>query len=235
LICLSVTQEPWLRQLLELQIPSVLADFPIQRPIGSAPDVLYADPMFGYYGAVEHFVSRGLKRIYYVGSYISNPTPSPLMSSDEAHAYRSGKIEIDPDSFLRLSAYRQAMDEFGLPVEDNWICYDWHDAESMLKLADRFAALPEDKRPQAAVCHSIAQAQFLIGALAERDVPFAAAGTTPSPMNGAALNILLDGRWLGETAAALMVSRLQQPNRPQLRVGVPMQLQQSPVGELSMK
>lgn len=225
LMCLSITQEAWLKQVLELDLPTVLVDFPIQRPMSSTADVVYADPLLGHYGAVEHFASCGLKRIAFLGSRITLPTPSPMMTDDEAHAYRAGKFEVDPDSFLRLSACRQAIDEFGLSIQDNWISHEWHHAEAMSAVAARFLSMPENERPQAAICHSIGQAQHLIGAFAEQGHSFAAAGTTSSPAVGAALGILLDGRWLGEAAAALMISRLQQPARPRLRVGVPMQLE----------
>src|SRR6185369_9072436 len=120
LISMCVIEEPWLNQVLDLGIPTVLADFPTQR-LTSRADLAYVDPQVGYRAAVEHFHAGNLKRIFFVGSFIGEPAPSATMSPEEAHAYRAGKKRIDPDSYLRLSAYRQAMDEFGLPVQDNWI------------------------------------------------------------------------------------------------------------------
>jgi DNA-binding LacI/PurR family transcriptional regulator len=224
LISICVIEEPWLNQVLDLGIPTVLADFPTQR-LTSRADLAYVDPQVGYRAAVEHFHAGNLKRIFFVGSFIGEPVPSATMSPEEAHAYRAGKKRIDPDSYLRLSAYRQAMDEFGLPVQDNWIHYEWHHRDSNHALAHSFLALPEKERPEAVVCHSLAQAQFLMEAFAERGLWLHAAGGGDRPSSTSAVSILINGKWLGETAAELMVSRLVRPTRPPLRVGVPMVLE----------
>jgi hypothetical protein len=52
-----------------------------------------------------------------------------------------------------------------------------------------------------------------------------AAGGGDRPSSTSAGSILINGKWLGETAAELMVSRLVRPTRPPLRVGVPMVLE----------
>jgi DNA-binding LacI/PurR family transcriptional regulator len=225
LICLSIIEEPWLNQVLDLGIPTVLADFPTSRLTARA-DLAYVDPQFGFRSAVEHFAKRGLKRIFFVGSHIGVGTPSPTMTPEEAHASRAGKYRIDPDSFLRLSAYRQAMDEFSLPVQDNWIHYQSHDAPAVKDLARSWIALPEDQRPQAVVCHSLAQTQWLMEEFAERGLWLEGAGGSERPSSTAAISILINGKWVGETAAELIISRLSRPTRPPLRVGVPMQLEE---------
>jgi len=225
LICMSIIEEPWLNQVLDLGIPMVLADFPTQRLTARA-DLAYVDPQLGYRAAVEYFHGRGKKRIFFVCSYIGEGTPSPTMTAEEAHAFHGDKKRIDPDSYLRLSAYRQAMDEFGLPVQDNWIHYEWHGSEAVRALVQSLLNLPEKERPEAVVCQSRAQAQFLMEAFAERGLWLETAGGSEKPSSTLALSILINGKWVGETAAELMISRLVRPSRPPLRVGVPMQLEE---------
>lgn len=236
LICVGIIEEPWLKELLDLGIPTVLADFPTQRLTARA-DLAYVDPQLGYRAAVEHFHMLGKKRIFFVGSYIGESTPSPTMTPEEAHAHRAGRKRIDPDSYLRLSAFRQAMDEFGLPIQDNWIHYEWHDVEAVRQLAGTLIALPENERPEAVVCQSMAQAQFLAEAFAERGLWLETAGGSDRGSGTTAIAILINGKWVGETAAELMISRLVRPNRPPLRVGVPMVLEQrnaAPVREAAL-
>jgi hypothetical protein len=82
-----------------------------------------------------------------------------------------------------------------------------------------------NQRPEAVVCHSILQARMLVEIFAEHGLLLHAAGGTETLSTGTAHGIHIDGRKLGEAAAALLLSRLQQPTRPALRVGVPMRFE----------
>jgi DNA-binding LacI/PurR family transcriptional regulator len=222
LATVSVIEENWLRQLLDLRVPAVLVDYLNERLSGSA-DATYLDTFSGFRSAVEHFAGRGIKRIHFVGAYISIPATSAAMSPQEVELYREGKQRIDPDSFLRLSGYRRAMDECGLHSGEDWVHFEWYSKAALRPLAARLLALPEGERPEAVICHGIDQAQALIELFAERGVRLEAAGYSDKPSAGPALAIQTDPARLGEAAATLLISRLQQPNRPTLRVGVPTQ------------
>jgi DNA-binding LacI/PurR family transcriptional regulator len=223
---LSIIEEPWIEELLALKIPTVVVDFPNGR-LEAKTDAVYVDAISGYRSAVEKYASMGLKRIHYVGAYMTVPAPSENMSAEEVRAFQAGKQRVDPDSYLRLSAYRQAMDECGLQVHEDWIHYGWHSKDSAAELTKAFLARPENDRPQAVICHSLMQAQDLMEAFSERGQWLEGAGAHDRlSSGGAAMSIYIDGKRLGEATAALIVSQLQQPGRPPLRVGVPMRLEE---------
>ncbi|MBI3829512.1 MAG: GntR family transcriptional regulator [Planctomycetes bacterium] len=215
-LTVGIIEEWWLEALLALRIPTVLVDFPTQR-FAMQADAVYADPQSAYRSAVDHFIVRGLKRIHFVGANVWDPT-TKITDASRPAGFRFGK-RIDPDSFLRLSAYRQAMDAHGLPVTDASIHFQ---GDEYKETAAKLAALPEDKRPEALVCHSAEQAEHLIGACADRGLSLEAAGAHDRPRAGRALNIRLDTRVMGAVAAEILLSRLKQPERPYLNVGVRM-------------
>ena len=92
--------------------------------------------------------------------------PSVAMTVEEIIAFQAGKQRIDPDSYLRLSAYRQAMDECDLGVGEDWIHYSWSSPQKSQELAQRLAAQPPELRPQAFICHGLKQALYLMEAFA---------------------------------------------------------------------
>jgi DNA-binding LacI/PurR family transcriptional regulator len=224
LACLSIIEEPWLEQVLALGIPTVLVDFQSER-LQSRADQVVVDAMPGYRGAVAHFAAKGHKRIHYLGSYMAIPAPSGDMTLEEVIAFQAGKKRIDPDSYLRLSAYRQAMDECGLSVADDWIHHEWAKPEYLRELARPLAARPADERPQAFICHGYGQAQYLMQAFAELGMWVDCAAACESQSTGPALGIYIDGKRLGEAAAELLTWRLKQPQRMPMRVGVSMLLE----------
>ena len=228
LLSLSIIEEPWLNQVLDLNIPTVLVDFP-NEALGARADLVYVDPLPGYRAAVKHFAAKGLTRIHFVGSIMEAAAPSAEMTPEEVRVFQIGKQRVDPDSYLRLSAYRHGMQECALQVREPWIHFGWHDAASARILFKALMALPESDRPQALICHSVDQAQYLMEVFAEHGMAVEAAGATEKLTTGAALGIHIDGKNLGETAAALLISRLQQPKRRMMRAGVPMrcELQQT--------
>ncbi|MBI3829814.1 MAG: GntR family transcriptional regulator [Planctomycetes bacterium] len=213
----GIIEEKWLDGLLELGLPTTIVDFPTQRH-GKKADLVYADPQHGYRDAVVHFLSRGLKRIHFAGALIRDPehrTPDASMN----YGVRFGR-RVDPDSYLRLSAYRQAMEVHGLRVPEQWVHFEPN--SGLEAFAARLAALPEADRPQAVLCHGTEHAEPLIGHCAARGLALEAAGGDSQPHFGRALNILLDAHEMGAVAAEHLLARLLRPARPYLNVGVRM-------------
>ncbi len=221
LLTFSIIEEDWVESLLALGIPTILVDFPNER-FALKADQVYVDPQPGYRAAVRHLAQKGLKRIHFIGGLVGKGAPSPEMGHEDFLAYIKGKARIDPDSFLRLGAFRQGMQECGLPVPEESIHLNYEHASA---LARQLAALPEAQRPEAVVCHGLTEAETMLRHFSERGWPMQAVGATHKPYTGEALAVRIDGRELGRAAAELLVWRLQKPERSVLRVGVPMVLQ----------
>lgn len=222
LICLSIINEDWLERLMTLGIPTVLVDFPNERFVQRA-DQVFADPAPAYRKAVRHFASKGYERIHFVGSYITAPAPDPEMTREEWRAFTRTTRRVDPDCYLRQSAYRQAMEECGLPAGEDRIHCIRADAFYGEELGGKLAELPKEQQPQAVVCHGIAQADGAIKAFSERDLELEGVGSTTGPATDRALAVRFDAFELGAVAAELLVSRLQRPERRLLKVGVQME------------
>ncbi|MBI3831659.1 MAG: GntR family transcriptional regulator [Planctomycetes bacterium] len=220
ILTLSIIEEPWIEELLALGIPVVLVDFPSER-FAARAELVYVDALPGYRAAVRALAANGARRIHFVGTKMMAAAPSAEMTPEEVQAYQEGRARIDPDSFLRLSAFRAGMDEAGLAVRDAEVHFEHHGAEAAL--ANRLLALPEAERPEAFVCHSATQAEALIKACAEKGVRVRGAGAAEGAQAGAAQPIVIDGVELGRTAAEMLLWKLQRPQRAPLRVGVPME------------
>ncbi|MCW8132161.1 MAG: GntR family transcriptional regulator [Planctomycetota bacterium] len=221
LITLSIIEEPFLDRLLGLGLPTVLVDFPNERYAARA-DQVYVDPLPGYRAAVKRFAESGCTRMHFVGSLMEAAAPSTEMPHEEVRAYQLGKRRVDPDSMLRLNAFRTAMDECGLPVPESAVAFEHVGQEEAL--AAGLLALPEAQRPQALVCHSIKQADGVQRCLGARGVRVLSAGAADGPYQGPALPIFIDGTELGRTAVELLLWKFQRLRRTPLRVGVPMDL-----------
>ena len=221
LITVSIIAQEFLDRLVRLGLPTVLADHLHERFALSA-DQVFVDPLPAHRAVVCHLAAQGLKRIHFVGGYTALPAPSPEMTSAEVEAFRQGRMQVDPDSFLRMSAWRQGMAECGLDAPERWTHFENPFFVKERELAGRLLALPERERPEAVLCHSLQQAVALQEVFAERGVRLAAAGTTDRGYGGPALAIRAHGREIGAAAAELLISRLQRPGRLRLRVGVPM-------------
>jgi DNA-binding LacI/PurR family transcriptional regulator len=226
LLMLSIIEEDWIAQVLELGIPTVIVDFPNER-FALQADQVYVDPLPGYRAAVRRLVEQGARKIHFVGLTIPVATPSPNMSIAEVKAFRGGKNRVDPDCYLRLNAYRQGMNECGLPEPPDGV----HFFTRIEQLATKLIGLPEDQRPEAVVAHNITEAEALMRAFADRGLSLKGTGASPGGYGGPALAVRADGRELGRTAAELLVWRLQKPDRSVLRVGVPMVLQARPTSD----
>lgn len=217
-VTVGIVEEDWLEKLISLGIPVVIADFPTQR-LGRRADLVFADPQTGYRDAVDAFVSRGMRRIHFVGSRIRDPN-TRIEDATKPNGFRFGK-RVDPDSFLRMSAFRQAMDAHGLHVPEGWVHFIANDEPEW---PERFATMPVDDRPEALVCHDIGMAEVLLRGCARLGLQLEAAGGNDRVHLGRARNIHLDPYAMGAVAADLLVTRLKLPSRPFLNVGVRMEL-----------
>lgn len=221
LASLSVIEGDWLEELLALGLPTVLVDFPNER-FASRADQVYADPQLAYRAAVREMVARGAQNIHFVGATMVVAPPRPDMTHAEVVAFQRGKARIDPDTFVRLGAWRAAMEEAGLPAGDDRMHFDrpgeWED------LLEKALGKPADQRPQGFVCHNRSQAEHLMGMFAARGLPVLGAGAASQHRNGRAWNLIADGEALGRTAAELLLWKIKHPERLPLRVGVPMLL-----------
>ncbi|MCK6472076.1 MAG: GntR family transcriptional regulator [Planctomycetes bacterium] len=221
LIAVSIIEDKFLEDLVSLGLPLVLADSQHERLALNA-DQVYLDPLHAYRAVVRHFAEMGHRRIHFIGGFVSIPAPSPEMSYEEVAAYRQGRMRIDPDSVLRMSAWRQAMLECGLPAPDRWAHFEnpWFVPDE--ELARRLVALDDDIRPDALVCHGIGQAETMIREFANHGIKIGAAGASDRSAGGPALSIGAPAKDLGAAAAELLISQIQRPSRLRLRVGVPM-------------
>jgi DNA-binding LacI/PurR family transcriptional regulator len=221
LLSFSIIEDAWLKQVLDLGIPVVLGDYASDK-FRLRVDQVYHDPLPGYREAVHYFVSKGLKRIHFLGCYLSVPAPNEFMDAQGWIAFKEGKRRLDPDSALRLSAYRQAMDECGLAVEDGWVHHEFHNPDRCIALGQRLADGPADDQPEAIICHGVNQAEWVIQGFRAHGGHLVGAGATSERHEGAALTVRADLREMGSAAAELLISRLQRPKRSVFRVGIPM-------------
>lgn len=222
LLALSIIEESWLAELLALRIPTVLVDYPNER-FALEADQVFFDPLTGYRAAVKAFVERGLTRIHFVGCLTHQPYDSFGAMTSDADYYNPLKARLDPDTFVRQSAWRQALDEAGIAPGPDWAHRIFTLERDYAALATRFQMLPETERPQAVLCHSLTHAARLVELCRARGFELAGAGAGEAPLENAQA-IRAEPGALGRTAAALLLWKLQQPERPVLRVGVPMTL-----------
>jgi DNA-binding LacI/PurR family transcriptional regulator len=224
LVTVGIVDDDWIDGLLALGIPTVLADYSGEKFTRRADQVFF-DPEFGYREAVRYFAQQGLSRIFFLGATLylpASPGPRPPRRGSRVEALANAPRRVDPDSYLRLSAYRREMETIGLHPKEEWIAFQSQQEELLLPLAQRWAGLPGAERPQAVVCHGFAQAEFLERHFAGHGHALRVAGASVTQALRGACPIVADGEELGAAAGALLVSRLQRASRPTLRVGVTM-------------
>lgn len=222
IMTVSIIEEEWLEKVLNLGIPTVLVDFP-RATFDKYADQVYFDSHAGYNKAVHYFAKEGYKRIHFVGREMWVPAPSEDMSPSEWKKYKQGKGRAEPDSLLRLSSFRHAMDELRVSVPDTWIHFEkLMDPKSQKSLQDHLLGLPAKERPQAVVCHQAEDAEILIDAFHAQGIKLEGAGASSEPYTGAAIPIYANPQELGIAAADLLISRIKKPDRPFLNVGIRM-------------
>lgn len=221
LITVGIIVEGFLEKIAGLGLPTVFVDYTGER-FAKLADQVYVDPFNAYHEAVTCLADQGCRQIHFIGGFTAIPAPSEDMSREEVAAFRQGRMQIDPDSYLRLSAYRQAMHRNNLPVSERWVHFKNPYFHGDQAFAAELLALPREDAPDAVICHGIGQAETFLELFAINNRKLLAAGTTNQKYAGPALPIRAHGEEMGATAAELIISQLHRPGRLRHRVGVPM-------------
>jgi DNA-binding LacI/PurR family transcriptional regulator len=231
LISLGIVVDEWLDTLLQLNIPVVLVDYPGDRFVDRA-DSIYVDALSGYRRAVAWLVAQGYKRIHFLGYMIAMSPPDETLSEEEARQYRSTHKRHDPDSLLRAHAFRVAMEECGRPVQEHCVHILSNKKTQFEDMSAHLLSLPEQDRPEVLVAASLEHAHFIMEAFKQRELPLLAVGTHTSNVNNTnMMSIRVDCAALGEAAGTLVLSRLMNPDRPNLRVGVNLTFRPEPAAQ----
>jgi len=225
IMTLSIVDEEWLRELADLHLPHVFLDHSSQAG-EAAGDAVYFDPMPGYRAAVRSFAARGAKRIHFVGGLLHRPYASMTELQSDPDYHRLENALPDPESILRKAAWRIEMEACGLPWDASCEHHTWNYPESphLQRFARDLAALPDDRRPQALVCHGLPQAEFIASAFKQAGLPLLAAGATPTAQYNHAWPIFASYERMGQIGAELLLRRLIHPVGGSLHVGIPMLL-----------
>ncbi len=218
LVCMNIIEEDYLEELSQMNPAMVLVDHRSDR-LASRVDQVYVDPAPGIRAVLQHLLNQDIRRFYFVGTKKWQPAASEEISVEEWNR-RGKKDRIDPDSFNLLSAFRQELDAHGIWVRDDQVHFVHDNDEDQQALAKKLLAIADDHRPEAVICSSIGVAEHLINAFGEANTPLSAAGLTSSFHFGHALPIRVGTDEFGNTAASLLISRLQQPQRVSMCVGV---------------
>ncbi len=219
LICISIIEEKFLTDLLGLKKPVVLLDA-LKESFTQGLDQVYIDPLQGYRQAVCHFAAKGMKRIHFVSGHLAKPRPLPDAPQVLKDEYDLEPWRMDPDSYLRMSAYLQAMDACGLPPRNDWLHLQTPHQRSLEQLGEMLAGLPEP--PEAIISHNAGQAEHLIRTFAHKGLRLEGAGAEHSHPLASAFPIQVDPFALGTTGAELLIARMQHPERLSVRAGIPM-------------
>lgn len=224
ILTLGIIEDDFLRAVLALDVPAVVVDYP-NDVLAARADLVYVDPAMGYRDAIRRLRDAGCRRIHYVGALQNEPATSARMTIDEWKQYKRGRTRPDPDSILRLGAYRSAMNAFGLPVDESWIHFASYEPGEIEALAGTLAALPPERRPEAVVGHGGVMLERIDAVFRARGIVAPFAGGQAEPYAGPHLGITVSAQEVGATAAAVLLSRFQRPGRPLLSVGVKMVFQ----------
>ncbi len=229
IIAFSIIEEDWLGTLLDAGIPVVISDFVSERFIARADQVFF-DPLYAYRMAVFHLAALGLKRIFFVGTNLHVPAPHGEMGREDWIAHQRSHARADPDSFLRMNAWRQGMFESNLPVKDDWVHFTRQREAEMPVVANKLMSLPIGERPEAVVCHAARVAEFLVQAFRKQGLALTGVGSGASN-DPDVLSVMPQSAQMGAVAASLLISRIQQPRKPFIKVGVPMQFEPPKLGK----
>ncbi|MCK6473982.1 MAG: GntR family transcriptional regulator [Planctomycetes bacterium] len=224
ILTLGIIEDDFLRAVLALNVPTVVVDYP-NDVLAARADLVYVDPAMGYRDAVRRLRDAGCRRIHYVGALLSQPATSARMTIDEWRQYKRGRTRPDPDSILRLSAFRTAMNAFELPVDESWIHFHTYDPGEVETLAESLAKLPPDRLPEAIVGHGGATLERFEAVFRAHGISIPFAGGQTEPYTGPHLAVTVSAQEVGATGAAVLLSRFQRPGRPLLSVGVKMVFQ----------
>jgi len=228
-LALGIIEEPWLAGLLELQLPTVIVDYPGDAFAGRT-DLVFVDSQPGYRRAVAYLAAQGARRIHFAGDLVvATPRPDGL-SPEQLPEWRKEHWRQDPDSLLRQHAWQLAMAQHGLPVEPGWVHLAGNARRHWEPIAAKLAHLPPGERPEAMVCSSVEPARCFQEFFSVRGLPLRVAGAMNGACEGPWLPIHISGAHVGATAASMLLARILQPSSPFLRVGVAMDFQPQAAG-----
>jgi LacI family transcriptional regulator len=206
LLCPTGEDHSWLGA---ERVPVVLVDRPAP---GLAADLVEIDDHRAAFGAVEHLIAHGHRRIAYLGDTPAIPT-----------------------SAARLRGYRDAVARYGADADErlvNWDCATSQDAARAV--AGLLAVAP----PPTAILSATTRASLgAVPALHEAgrtDLALVAFGDFPmaDALRPAVTVVDHPGPEIGRVAAARLLARLGQPGLPAERIQVPARLIERGSGEL---
>jgi LacI family transcriptional regulator len=191
------------------RVPVVLVDRPAP---GLAADLVEIDDHRAAFGAVEHLIAHGHRRIAYLGDTPAIPT-----------------------SAARLRGYREAVARYGAEADErlvNWNCATSQDA------ARAVTALLSVAPPPTAILSATTRASLgvvpALHAAGRTDLALVAFGDFPmaDALRPAVTVVDHPGPEVGRRAAARLLARLGQPGLPVERIQVPGTLIERGSGEL---
>jgi LacI family transcriptional regulator len=191
------------------RVPVVLVDRPAP---GLAADLVEIDDYRAAFGAVQHLIAHGHRRIAYLGDTPAIPT-----------------------SAARLRGYRDAVARSGAEADErlvNWNCATSQDA------AGAVTALLSIVPPPTAILSATTRASLgavpALHAAGRTDLALVAFGDFPmaDALRPAVTVVDHPGPEVGRVAAARLLARLGQPDLPAERIRVPVTLIERGSGEL---
>lgn len=226
LIIIGITDEDWIEEIIGLGVPVILVDILSER-FNNQVDQIFVDPLFGYGAATTFFTDQKIKKIHFVGSKIGGPVVSSTLKQNMSDAdwrkLYEKNLRVNPDSYLRLNAFRQAMEGAGLGFKEEWVHFESSNLEHMFKLAEKLRRLPKRERPDAVICHDLQQAQVLIDHFAKHKLKLVGAGASSEEHEGKAHRIFVDLEKLGGISAETLLSRLLRSGGYPTNIGVSME------------
>lgn len=226
LIVIGSENEKWLGAVLDLNIPTVLLDCPFEN-FADRADFVFNDPKKAFSEAVQFLADKGLKKIHFVGS------PSwrlPLDLKGVHHKdWMKNRVKADnPDSLLRLSAYRHGMDLAGLEVQNDWIHLTANNSKPIKELVERLASLPEGERPEGFLGNHIGAMENLMNHFHELGYPLECVNFLPNKFSSSKHLLRTSAIDMGATAMDLLIWRLQKSAHSFLNIGVRMEFVTDP-------
>lgn len=211
-ISMEISNSEWLEEVLKLNIPTVIVDYPNATFYDQADEVLF-DTAIAYKKAIQILNAKKCKRIYFLGCRIGAPLPSDKeLKGKVKFDLRQKTLYKDADSVVRENAYRQMMTELNFKIQKSNIHYEWDSIEHCQAYADSLTRLPKDKRPDAILCHNYSQYSYVKSVFQEKGLPLFGGGASHIPISDPeSITLLSHPKRLGKTACQKLLKRIQAP------------------------
>ncbi len=191
------------------RVPIVLVDRPAP---GLAADLVEIDDHRAAFDAVAHLIAHGHQRIAYIGDTPAIPT-----------------------SAARLRGYRDALARHGVAADEHLVDCDCATSQAA---AHAVSALIGGARPPTAILSATTRASLgvvpALHAARRTDIALVSFGDFPmaDALRPAVTVVDHPGHEIGRVAAARLLARLDQPELPVERIGVPATIIERGSGEL---